>query len=313
MLDILKLIKNFIDVSSPSSNSPLKEKHENSNAIVDLMTNIHLKSIRIRNSNKIVIGHLNINSLRNKFDFLVIQVKGYIDILMISETKLDESFPIGQFLIDGYSVPFRLDRNENGGGILLYVRDDIPSKLLSMNSNIEGFFVEINLDNKKRWLLSCSYNPKRSQISSHLSELSKNTDIYLTKYDQLLFIGDFNAGIEDASMKNFCSSYNLRSMINKPTCFKNPGKPSCIDLILTNCSRSLQNSCAIEAGLSDFHKLVVTVLKTAYKKSKPKINTYRSYISFNNDGFRETLQQIEYNAENWIQISEILCRHVVEF
>ena len=191
------------------------------------MTNIHLKSIRIRNLNKIVIVHLNVNSLRNKFDFLVTQVKGYIDILMIPETKLDESFPIGQFLIDGYSVPFRLDRNENGGGILLYVRDDIPSKLLSMNSNIEGFFVEINLHDKKRWLLSCSYNPKRSQISSHLSELSKNTDIYLIKYDQLLFIGDFNAGIEDASMKNFYSSYNLRSMINKPTCFKNPDKPSC--------------------------------------------------------------------------------------
>ena len=53
---------------------------------------------------------------------------------MISETKLDESFPIGQFLIDGCSVPFRLDRNKNGGGILLYVREDIPSKLLSMNS-----------------------------------------------------------------------------------------------------------------------------------------------------------------------------------
>ena len=65
------------------------------------MTNIHLKSIRIRNLNKIVIGHLNINSLRNKFDFLVTQVKGYVDILMISETKLDESFPTGQFLIDG--------------------------------------------------------------------------------------------------------------------------------------------------------------------------------------------------------------------
>ena len=87
-------------------------------------------------------------------------------------------------------------------------------------------------------------------------------------------------------------------MINKPTCFKNPDKPSCIDLILTNCSRSFQNSCAIETGLSDFHKLVVTVLKTVYKKSKPKIITYRSYKSFNNEGFREALQQIECNAGN---------------
>ena len=87
-------------------------------------------------------------------------------------------------------------------------------------------------------------------------------------------------------------------MINKPTCFKNPDKPSCIDLILTNCSRSFQNSCAIEAGLSDFHKLVVTVLKTGYKKSKPKIITCRSYKSFNNVGFREALHQIECNAAN---------------
>ena len=58
------------------------------------------------------------------------------DILMISETKLDESFPPVQFVFDGYSVPFRFDRNRNGGGILLYIREDLPSKLLSMNKNI---------------------------------------------------------------------------------------------------------------------------------------------------------------------------------
>ena len=52
---------------------------------------------------------------------------------MISETKLDESFPVGQFLIDGYSVPYRFDRDGNDGGILFYIREDIPSKLLSIN------------------------------------------------------------------------------------------------------------------------------------------------------------------------------------
>ena len=68
-------------------------------------------------------------------------------------------------------------------------------------------------------------------------------------------------------------------MINRPTCFKNPEKPSCIDLILTNCPRSFQTSCAIEIGLSDFHKLVVTVMKTTYKK-------------------REELLQIEANGKS---------------
>ena len=78
----------------------------------------------IKNMNKIIVAQLNINSIRNKFDFLAQQVKGSIDILMISETKFDESFPVGQFLIDGYSVPFRFDRNGNVGGILLYIREE---------------------------------------------------------------------------------------------------------------------------------------------------------------------------------------------
>ena len=131
------------------------------------------------------------------------------------------------------------------------------------------------------------------QISNHFAELSKNADLYLTKYDQLLFLGDFNA--YDSNVKNFCSSYNLTSMINWPTCFKNPEKPSCTDLILTDCPRSFQNSCVIETRLSDFHKLVVTAMKATYKKSQPKIINYRSYKYFNNESFREELIQIETN------------------
>ena len=85
-----------------------------------------LKNIRISNINKLIFGHLNINSLRNKFDLLCEQIKGSIDIFMISETKLDDSFPQGQFLIEGFHSPFRFDRNKIGGGILLYIREDIP-------------------------------------------------------------------------------------------------------------------------------------------------------------------------------------------
>ena len=63
---------------------------------------------------------------------------------MISETKLDESFPISQFFINGFSSPHRLDRNCNGGGTLLYVREDIPSKPLSIERDLtEAFFVVV--------------------------------------------------------------------------------------------------------------------------------------------------------------------------
>ena len=62
---------------------------------------------------------------------LVKFIRGKVDILMISETKIDESFPLGQFKVNGFNAPFRLDRNINGGGIMLFVREDMPAKLIA--------------------------------------------------------------------------------------------------------------------------------------------------------------------------------------
>ena len=137
-----------------------------------------LKEIKIHNVNRISVGQININSLRNKFEFLNEFVKGYIDILLITETKIDDSFPISQFYIEGFSTPFRLDRNDVGGGILLYVREDIPAKEINTTKfaeNIEALFIEINL-RKKKWLLSVSYNPHKELIEEHLREIGKNLD-----------------------------------------------------------------------------------------------------------------------------------------
>ena len=85
-----------------------------------------LKNIRLRNLNNVIVAQLNINSIRNKFQFLSYYVCGNIDILLITETKLDITFPSSQFLLKGYSEPFRLDRNQHGGGLLVYRREDIP-------------------------------------------------------------------------------------------------------------------------------------------------------------------------------------------
>ena len=95
----------------------------------------------------------------------------YVDILLLlPETKLDDFFPTAQFSLNGFSKPYRLDRSSNGGGILLYVRDDIPSRFLTdykIKDNLESLFVEVNI-RKKKWLLGYSYNPHKNNISSHL-------------------------------------------------------------------------------------------------------------------------------------------------
>ena len=104
---------------------------------------------------------------------------------MISETKLDPSFATGQFYIHGFSERYRLDGNGNSGGRLQYIREDIPSKLILTKMTIQEFFVEINL-RKKRWVLCCSYNPKKPFISEHLNKIGKNLDLLLSKYDSCL-------------------------------------------------------------------------------------------------------------------------------
>ena len=172
-----------------------------------------LKLFRKDNLNKIVLEHLNINSIRNKFDCHPGPVKLNIDILLISETKINDSFPVGQFIIDGFSPPYRLDRNCHGGGLILFVRKDIPSNLLVIEKKpIESVFIEINLRNSK-WLINCSYNPHKNNIATHLDRLSESLDTFSSDYQKFIILGDFNVEINENHMKSFCENYDLTNLI----------------------------------------------------------------------------------------------------
>ena len=115
------------------------------------------------------------------------------------------------------------------------------------------------------------YNPQKSQTTSFLHTLGKNLGHYYQSYDNVVILGDFNCEMTEEVMEEFCSLYNLKTLIKTPTCFKSIKNPSCIDLILTNRANSFQNSSSVETGLSDFHHLVLTVLKISYKKSPLKM------------------------------------------
>ena len=94
-----------------------------------------IRPLRLRNINKVIVGNININSLPNKSEQLKELVMKYIDVLVITETKLDNSFPTLQFLVKGFAEPFRLDRNRNGGGVMIYIRDDILNIMVDFYQN----------------------------------------------------------------------------------------------------------------------------------------------------------------------------------
>ena len=94
-------------------------------------------------------------------------------------------------------------------------------------------------------------------------------------------------------MQAFCESYFLENMVKKQTskCFKNPAKPTCIDLIITNKPGIFRNAQIFETSLSDFHKLVVSITKFSYKKRPLRMVKYRDHKKFSNEHLKNSLNE----------------------
>ena len=95
--------------------------------------------------------------------------------LLISKTKIGNTFPVSQFCVPGYSAAFRLDRTGNGGDIMLYVKEHVHYRMLSkftFEKEIEAFAIEINL-RKVNWLLVCSFNLYFCNLPVHLNDIEK--------------------------------------------------------------------------------------------------------------------------------------------
>ena len=117
-------------------------------------------------------------------------------------------------MLKNFGISYRLDRNSNGGGLLLYVLKDIPSKFLKVKSgcNVESICVEINL-RKRKWFINGSYNPNKSFLSNHLECFNRIIDEYSKLYQNFLFLGDFNASVSEKCLEHFCNLNGLTSLI----------------------------------------------------------------------------------------------------
>ena len=122
--------------------------------------------------------------------------------------------------------------------------------------------------------------------------------MYYGKYQNVVFLGDFNAGIEETTMKSFCESYDLTNLIKQRTCFKNPEKPSCIDLILTTRPNSFQTTCVGKIGSSDFHRMTAFILKMHFRKLPRRTISYRDFSNYHNANFINFLTEILFEGEN---------------
>ena len=98
------------------------------------------------------------------------------------------------------------------GGILLFFRENMSSKLIESQLKIKGFFVELNL-RRKKWLLCCPYNRKYSHISHQLSKIGKAIDVLTSNHDNIILMRDFNAQPTYTALSGFCELYNLKNIV----------------------------------------------------------------------------------------------------
>ena len=152
---------------------------------------------------------------------------------------------------------------------MIFVNEDIPSKLVSKHTlpdDIEGMFIEIKL-RKTKWLTLGTYHPPNQPDDYFFKAVGNALDQYLKTYEKFLLLGDFNAEDTEPILSEFLEQYEAKNIMKNKICFKNPDRPTCIDLFLTNSPHSFQNTMTISTGLSDFHKMIITVLKSSPLRS----------------------------------------------
>ena len=127
-------------------------------------------------------------------------------------------------------MPYRIDRNRNGGGVIIYVREYIPSKILEKHKlprDVEGIVVELNL-RKIKWLFFGTYHHSSQNDQYYFEALDKALDCY-TSHDRMVLIGDFNFEDHETYMKTFLYQHNLANIVKEGTYLKNSSKPATID------------------------------------------------------------------------------------
>ena len=112
---------------------------------------------------------------------------------------------------------------DNGGGVLIFIREDIPCKLLNKHSSpegIEGLFIEVNF-RKSKWLLFGTYHPPSQKDDFYFDSIgSALDDAYSGLYDKILLTGDFNAEIDETILTDILELYDLDNLVKEKTCFK---------------------------------------------------------------------------------------------
>ena len=221
-------------------------------------------------------------------------------ILAVSESWLNSSVTNAEVEIEGYNL-IRLDRPKHrAGGVCVYVRRSLKSKVLKDLSRISdsGFhqlWVQVQQKKLKSFLLCVTYRTPDCPLSCFVEDFMDQYLQALTYGKSVLVVGDLNCDLltssyESRALNDFCSSLNMRQLITEPTRVT-PTSESLIDVIMTSNSALATDSGVVETHISA-HYLVYAVLNFKAPKPLPNYVISRGYENYDSESFVNDLAQV---------------------
>jgi exonuclease III len=269
-----------------------------------------LKESRLRNPKSLVFAHVNINSLKKEEKapldyFKDILDKGFLDILCVSEAKLNDSITEKDVDCGTKFKVYRKDRTSRSGGLVAWLRSDIPQQRVhdlefdcSIN-HIESMVFELKIK-KEIWYIIFAYKNPTAPNDLFLDKLKYVYEGLVSKAKEIILLGDINIDMletgNDLSNK-LCDVYDLENLISDPTCFKNP-EGTLLDPILVRNAKRFRDPINVFCGYSDWHHMVGCITKLHIPPPKPLKITYRNLKEFDPDIFKEHVSQIPFQVCN---------------
>ena len=252
-------------------------------------------SRRKEKPSEVLLIHLNINSLQNKFEELKsISDEAKPHIIFISETKIDGSYPNDQFNLPGYYM-YRRDRKKGGGGLLAYLHSTIPSKELKLPKTyktFEALAVEVRLGNLDMLFIGIYRPPKVKQVNHQyfVAVEEELNDICMwasLKKQAIVITGDLNMDrlrpdrIEGKVLLDLEEVHDLQCLITKPTRVT-PTSETLLDVILTNKPQLFKQCGAINPEISDHHLIYGIIAQSIYQHRRKTVS-FRSLKNVDKD------------------------------
>lgn len=251
---------------------------------------------------EVKLAHVNAHSLLAGFtNFKYSLINNSYDVFLITESWLDSRVKSEFIGIDGY-VLVREDRETRGGGVCMYIRNNISFEVVQPGqyNSFEHLWIKFNIS-KKRYCLGVVYRPPDANVNDFLNSFEEVIFNVFPICDEVICMGDINIDLLDTESGSTKKLHNLFNDFNLHQLIKEPTRLSLQRLSLLDVVISTKNAGIVSSGvdysqdLQTDHELIFCNIERPHYRSTPIFRTIRDFNNIDNDYFIQDLLSLPFD------------------